>query len=103
MFTPDEPDDRVSRVVDLGARICRARYVPKDVHTGPISFFRAYDSALCQTATGGWEEVSTQPPRVRELPGDHVTLVVEPHVDRLARELRAAIAEATQPRRLEGG
>lgn len=94
MFTPDEPDDRVSRVVDLGARICRAGYVPKDVYTGPISFFRADGSALCETATGGWEEVSSQPPRVRDLPGDHVTLVLEPHVDRLARELRAAIAEA---------
>ncbi|WP_223179869.1 thioesterase domain-containing protein [Streptomyces griseicoloratus] len=94
MFPPDEPDDRVSRLVDLAARICRAGYEPKGVYTGPVSFFRAYDSALCETATGGWEEVSTQPPRVRELPGDHVTLFIEPHVDRLARELRATIAES---------
>jgi thioesterase domain-containing protein len=94
MFTPDEPDDRASRIVDLGARICRAKYAPKDVYPGPIAFFRAYDSALCETTTGGWEEVSRQPPRVRELPGDHVTLCVEPYVDRLARELRVAIAEA---------
>ncbi|WP_254406496.1 non-ribosomal peptide synthetase [Streptomyces sp. AC627_RSS907] len=93
MFPPDEPDDRMSRVVDLGARICRARYRPKDVYTGAVSFYRACESALCETATGGWEEVSTRPPRVRELPGDHVTLVVEPHVDHLARELRAAIAQ----------
>lgn len=94
MFTPDEPDDRLDRVVDLAARIGRSGYVPKDVYTGSVAFFRAHDSALCETATGGWEEVSTQPPRVRELPGDHVTLVIEPHADRLARELRAAIAEA---------
>jgi thioesterase domain-containing protein len=94
MFTPDEPDDRASRVVDLGARMCRARYVPKDVYAGPVAFFRAYESVLCETATGGWEEVSTQPPRVRELPGDHVTVVLAPYVDRLAHELRAAIAEA---------
>ncbi|MHA7630511.1 thioesterase domain-containing protein [Corallococcus sp. M7] len=50
--------------------------------------------APCVTPTGGWEEVSTQPPRVRELPGNHVTLVTEPAVDRLAREFLAAIAEA---------
>lgn len=94
MFPPDEPDDRAARLADLGARISRAAYVPADAYPGPVAFFRAHDSALCQTATGGWEEVATRPPHVRELPGDHVTLFVEPYVDRLARELGAAIAEA---------
>jgi thioesterase domain-containing protein len=96
-FPPDEPNDRVRRVVDLGVRICRAMYVPQDVYAGPITFFRAHDSELCVTDTGGWEEVSTQPPRIRELPGRHVTLVVEPHVERLAHELQAAISEAQAP------
>jgi thioesterase domain-containing protein len=96
MFTPDEPDDRASRITDLGARISRAGYVPEDAFAGPVTFFRALDSALCETATGGWEEVSTQPPRVRELPGDHVTLLVEPHVDRLAHGLREAITQAQE-------
>ncbi len=95
VYTPDDPDDRARRVLDYGARICRAGYMPKDAYAGSIAFFRALESELCQTPTGGWEEVSTQPPRVREIPGGHVTLVTEPCVDRLAHELRAAIAEAS--------
>ncbi|NMO15701.1 non-ribosomal peptide synthetase [Pyxidicoccus fallax] len=94
IYTPDAPDERANRVLDLGRRICRARYVPADRFTGTLAFFRGLDSLLCVTPTGGWEEVSTQPPRVRDLPGNHVTLVTEPYVDRLARELRAVIAEA---------
>jgi thioesterase domain-containing protein len=95
MFPPDEPDDRSSRIINLAADITRAEYTPAGAYPGPIAFFRADDSALCTTNTGGWEEVSTHPPRVRQLPGDHVTLVIEPHANRLAQELQTAIAEAT--------
>jgi thioesterase domain-containing protein len=94
IYTPDAPDDRANRILALGRRICRNTYVPGDRFTGTLAFFRGSDSLLCVTPTGGWEEVSTQPPRTRELPGNHVTLVTEPYVERLARELRAAIAEA---------
>ncbi|OJT21458.1 amino acid adenylation [Archangium sp. Cb G35] len=94
IYTPDAPDDRANRILALGRHICRNTYVPGDRFTGTLAFFRGSDSLLCVTPTGGWEEVSAQPPLTRELPGNHVTLVTEPYVDRLARELRAAIAEA---------
>jgi thioesterase domain-containing protein len=94
MFPPDEPDDRVSRLVDLGTRISRCGYVPGDVCAAPVTFIRALDSLLCETATGDWEQVATRAPRVREVPGDHITLFVEPYVDLLAHELRVAIAQA---------
>ena len=94
IYTPDAPDARGNQVLALGRHICRAGYVPRGRFTGTLAFFRGVDSLLCVTPTGGWEEVSTQPPRVRDLPGNHVTLVTEPAVDLLARELRAAIAEA---------
>ncbi|MEW2549692.1 alpha/beta fold hydrolase [Streptomyces sp. NPDC047002] len=94
MFTPDEPGHRVGRIADLAARICRSRYTPRGLHTGSVAFFRARDSVLCETATGGWGDVATLPPRALELPGDHVTLLIEPHARELARRLREAIAEA---------
>ena len=94
IYTPDAPDERANRILALGRHICRNTYVPQGRFTGTLAFFRGLDSQLCVTPTGGWEEVSTQPPRVRELPGNHVTVVTEPYVDALARELRGAIAEA---------
>ncbi len=94
IYTPDAPDERAHRILALGRHICRKTYVPGALFTGTLAFFRGTDSLLCVTPTGGWEEVSAQPPRTRELPGNHVTLVTEPYLDRLASELRAAISEA---------
>ena len=94
IYPPDTADDRITRILGLFQRICRNAYVPAEPLAGPMMFFRARDSAFCETAAGGWEGVATRPLRVRELPGNHVTIVTEPHVELLARELRAALAEA---------
>ncbi|MDI1447540.1 non-ribosomal peptide synthetase [Polyangium sp. 6x1] len=94
VYTPDAPDERADRVLSLGRRICRNTYVPAEVAWLPITFFRGHESLMCNTPTGSWEEVTTEPLRVRDLPGNHVTIVTEPHVEGLARALRAAIAEA---------
>lgn len=94
VYPPDTDDDRITRILGLFRRICRNPYVPAEPFAGPITFFRARDSLMCTTATGGWEAVTSQPLRVRELAGNHVTIVTEPHVEHLARELRAALAEA---------
>jgi thioesterase domain-containing protein len=94
VYPPDATVERGLRLLELARRICRTPYEPADAFAGPITFFRARESLLCVTPTGGWDEVSARPLRVHELPGDHVTIVTEPYVDHLARELRAAIAEA---------
>jgi thioesterase domain-containing protein len=96
VYVPDAPDDHVDHVLALYRLFCRKAYVPAAVFAGPITFVRGRNSDFCETATGGWEDVSTQPLRIREFPGNHVTVLTEPNVGLLAHELRAAIAEASQ-------
>lgn len=93
-YPPDAPDDRIDCVLDFCDRLCRSAYVPADVFSGTITYVRGRDSSFSESATGGWEEVTVRPLRTVEVPGDHVTLMTEPSVGILARELRAAIAEA---------
>jgi thioesterase domain-containing protein len=98
VYVPDAPDDHVDHVLALYRLFCRKAYVPADIFAGPITFVRGRDSNFCETATGGWEDVSAQPLRIREIPGNHCTVLTEPNVGLLTHELRAAIAEASQSR-----
>jgi amino acid adenylation domain-containing protein len=49
------------------------------------------DALYAQDALG-WERFTMQPPRVLRVPGNHVTMMSEPHVEALARELRGCLA-----------
>ncbi|OJH37521.1 amino acid adenylation [Cystobacter ferrugineus] len=93
-YAPDEPDERIERVLALFRSYCYSGYEPAERFQGPITFLRAVDSKFCETLTEGWEDVSTQPLRLRRVPGNHVSLLTEPHVEAVANEIRAAIAEA---------
>ncbi|QSQ26736.1 non-ribosomal peptide synthetase [Pyxidicoccus parkwayensis] len=93
-YPPDEPDERIERILALYRAASYSGYAPAERFQGPITFLRATDSKFCETLTEGWEDVSTQPLRLRMVEGNHVSLLTEPHVERVANELRAAIAEA---------
>lgn len=94
VYPPDEPDERIERVLALFRTASYAGYEPAERFQGPITFLRAADSKFCETLTEGWEDLSTQPLRFRMVPGNHVSLLTEPHVQTVANEIRAAIAEA---------
>ncbi|RKG95271.1 hypothetical protein D7V97_37515, partial [Corallococcus sp. CA053C] len=55
-----------------------------------IVLFRP-DAGALQAASGpmgGWDTVTRQVPRIVELSGDHYSLMVEPSVAELARQLK---------------
>jgi thioesterase domain-containing protein len=71
----------------------------------PVTLFRARDaadSADDAPASGdaslrqslGWSAVSPHPVRIFWVPGDHVTMMNEPHVGNLAESLRSCLSEA---------
>ncbi|MGE6761661.1 thioesterase domain-containing protein [Corallococcus interemptor] len=93
-YPPDEPDARIEHILGLYRAASDSAYVPAERFRGPITFLRAIDSKFCETVTEGWEDLTTQPLRLRMVPGNHVSLLTEPHVREVAKELRAAIAEA---------
>jgi amino acid adenylation domain-containing protein len=90
------------------------RYVPR-VYPGRITLFRGnqvdadfikaqdvLDGNIIDHSdpTNGWGRLSTEPVEVHEVPGHHYTIVVEPNVKALARQLRLCI-EKVQARQAD--
>ncbi|KFA88356.1 amino acid adenylation [Archangium violaceum Cb vi76] len=94
VYAPDEPDERIERILALFRSASYSGYEPAERFHGPITFLRALDSKFCETLTEGWEDLSLQPLRLRMVPGNHVSLLTDPHVKVVANEIRIAIAEA---------
>jgi amino acid adenylation domain-containing protein len=74
------------------------RYVPRP-HDGRITLIRAagaeFDPALGPDL--GWERLSPHPIDRQHVPGDHITLLAEPHVRTLADRLRACLGGSERP------
>jgi natural product biosynthesis luciferase-like monooxygenase protein len=80
----------------------QSTYVPPEPYPGRITFFRAGELhpdnvpveelrwTLEQPALG-WERFSTQPVEVHVVPGDHLSMMTEPHVQELARRLAGCL------------
>ena len=79
----------VSESLLLAAR----RYTPRP-YAGSATLFRARDTpAFIQDPTLGWSEL-VEHLQIREVPGDHDTLLKEPHVAALALELKTCLEAA---------
>jgi thioesterase domain-containing protein len=81
----------------------QARYVPRDVRPVPLILFRAgtfhhsydYSSAddpgrTIEESTLGWDAFGET--RVHVVPGNHITMMSQPHVAELAAKLAACLA-----------
>ncbi|MEO5725528.1 MAG: alpha/beta fold hydrolase, partial [Byssovorax sp.] len=81
------------------------RYRPSS-YAGRITVFRASEGSPLAAQRGqhvergaalGWDELSPHPVEVHEVPGDHESLVTEPHIVTLAARLRQCLLAAEQP------
>ena len=70
-------------------------YVPRP-YPGRITFFRAraQDLFFFQTADLGWRELAAGGVDVKIIPGNHATMMQEPHIRLVRAQLRAALDEA---------
>ncbi|QDL09624.1 AMP-dependent synthetase [Brasilonema octagenarum UFV-E1] len=82
-----------------------ANYMPQEVYPTRIAFFRAnevhpWDAAtwlsdeVLRDSTFGWSQLSIEAVDIHFVPGDHVTMMVEPHVQILAERLRVSLERA---------
>jgi amino acid adenylation domain-containing protein len=81
-------------------------YKPCNDYPTKITFFRASEnnsedfvsvaefSEILQDPTWGWNEFSAEPVELYFVPGDHVTMMTEPHVLALAERLQICIEQA---------
>ncbi|WP_193196875.1 non-ribosomal peptide synthetase [Nostoc sp. MG11] len=80
-------------------------YVPQHIYPDQITLLRASEplgenyvrklpDEMLQDSTLGWNEFSGEPVNVDFLPGNHVTMMAEPHVQVLAERLKVFIQQA---------
>ncbi|NEO91123.1 MAG: SDR family oxidoreductase, partial [Moorea sp. SIO3G5] len=76
-------------------------YVPQESYPTSITFFRAMETEVFEATLGettiledptwGWGEISAEPVTIYEIPGNHFTMMREPHVQVLAQTLRTCL------------
>jgi thioesterase domain-containing protein len=88
-----EPLRRLLRVFKTNVRAFR-RYRPQP-YPGRITLFRPAEAVSDPTL--GWGALSPHPVEIETLPGDHVSILAEPHVRTLAGRLRTHIGETSRP------
>ncbi|MEI2579454.1 amino acid adenylation domain-containing protein [Scytonema sp. PRP1] len=80
-------------------------YVPQQVYPTQITLFRAnevsseelaskFPSEILEDLTWGWNKFSVEPVNVHFVPGDHMTMMAQPHVQVLAEQLKVCIEKA---------
>ena len=76
----------------------QTHYVPQDIYPTTITLFRAKEAypedaesdncaEILQSPTWGWEKFSPEPVELHFVPGNHMTMLSEPHVQELAKHL----------------
>ncbi|HEY0735912.1 MAG TPA: amino acid adenylation domain-containing protein, partial [Herpetosiphonaceae bacterium] len=93
---PDLGERELRAYLDVFTASLRAMqdYRPRP-YAGRVTLFRAGDRPLdAAGATLGWDALAAAGISLRVIPGDHYTIVRQPHVAALAEQLRLSFAEA---------
>jgi amino acid adenylation domain-containing protein len=92
-FPPDAKPSQIRGFLQVAKANEQAYYVPKGIYSNRITLFRASEE-FRDDPTMGWDQVSSEPVETYSVPGDHITMVTEPHVRVLAEKLRACLDKA---------
>ncbi|WP_298909530.1 amino acid adenylation domain-containing protein [uncultured Nostoc sp.] len=108
LIPPDAGHDMIRHILEVQKASHQAlvNYLPQ-IYPGKITLLRAsemvaedsrgvFSGSFCQPALG-WGELTTEPINIYEVLGDHVTMLVEPHVRVLADRLKSCINNSRKP------
>jgi amino acid adenylation domain-containing protein len=102
LLPPEAETTQVRGLVQVFKANNQAHYVPQEVYPTRVTLFRASEVDLEEAAskelseilrhpTWGWDELSVEPVESHIVPGDHITMMTEPHVQVLAEQLRICL------------
>jgi thioesterase domain-containing protein len=102
LLPPEAETTQVRGLVQVFKATNQAHYVPQEVYPTRVTLFRAREVDLEEAAskelseilrhpTWGWDELSVEPVESHIVPGDHITMMTEPHVQVLAEQLRICL------------
>jgi aspartate racemase len=70
-------------------------YLPKN-YPGKLTLFRAIEQKAFNDPEPGWRNVAEEGIELHDVPGDHLSMLQEPHVQVLAEELKACIDKSQE-------
>jgi amino acid adenylation domain-containing protein len=96
--------NQVRGLVDVSKANLRAmgKYATHDVRPTPIALFRAsethsdFNYGADETSSLGWDRHAKGPVKIDAVSGNHLTMLVDPHAEKLAERLSARIREAAR-------
>ncbi|MDZ8090959.1 MAG: amino acid adenylation domain-containing protein [Nostoc sp. DedQUE05] len=106
LLPPDDEITQLNNKVQFLKNNCLVSYVPQQFYSSRITLLRASETAtvdesnsevpaeILQDLTWGWGNFSDEPVDVHFVPGNHVTMINQPHVQILAERLQACIEQA---------
>ncbi|MFN6478153.1 non-ribosomal peptide synthetase [Nostoc sp. DedQUE07] len=106
LLPPDDEITQLNNKVQFLKNNCLVSYVPQQFYSSRITLLRASETAtvdesnsevpaeILQDLTWGWGNFSDKPVDVHFVPGNHVTMINQPHVQILAERLQACIEQA---------
>lgn len=103
IFTDTEIKDFMRYYKLFKAHVQAMRNYTPTVYEQSITLFRAKEEIIHDFESPefhtddpllGWGKCSSQPIQVMEIPGDHFSIFIEPHIQELARNLRVCIDNA---------
>jgi amino acid adenylation domain-containing protein len=105
LLPPDAGTAQLRTLVEVYKANCQAQYVPQDIYPGRITLFRSSEEQVKHSAdekfteiwrepVWNWSQLSAQPVEIHQVSGDHITIMVEPHVRVLADKLRDCLEQA---------
>ncbi|MEH2067467.1 MAG: SDR family NAD(P)-dependent oxidoreductase [Nostoc sp.] len=68
-------------------------YMPQEVYRNQITVFQAKEE-VCNNPLMGWDKYSLKSVETYEVPGEHITMLAEPHVRVLAKHLKVCLEQA---------
>ena len=93
VFPPEAKLSQLRGLVQVFKANHQTHYVPHEVYPNQITVFPASEQFWDDPAMG-WDQVSSEPVETYSVPGDHNTMLAEPHVRVLAEKLRACLDKA---------
>jgi amino acid adenylation domain-containing protein len=107
MLPPNAEITQLTNIVQAykNSCLCLVDYVPKQPYLGKLTILRANEdlpedpngylnAEVSQDLSLGWSEFSSEPVDIHFVLGNHITIMVEPHVQVLAEQLKACIQQA---------
>ena len=104
MLPPNAETRQLEKIVQAykTSCLCLIDYLPKQTYPGKITIIRASEELSddpnkdliagdCEDSSLGWSEFSTEPVEIHFALGNHVSIMVEPHVQILAEELKVCL------------